>query len=415
MANTLFIDCTHTYYSGSNTGIQRVIRNLISQASIIGPSFGYQVKPVILKNGHFVVVPPVEAIRDKNKIRGLKHWRALLKNIREKRLDNYSTQAGNILLIPEISALIEYRLAVIDFKLKGGNVQTIIYDLIPLTHPDTVSLDSPGIFKDWFDLAIRHSAQLIAISQTAKKEVERYLKNDKTLINKPATDYFHLGSHLDLKDRQKASQSFISLFGGGQPVFIMVGSIEPRKNHRYALGAFNIFWRRGGKAKLIFIGQAGWRNENLLAEIKNHRFYNKRLFLVRSADDNDLDFAYKNATGLIFPSIVEGFGLPIVEAWQAGLKVFCSDIPIFRELANGRATFFDLASPESLASLLFEYCHQPKDLLSKKEKHQWPSWSESVGKLFPVLIKGQILSKKLSDEEKNDLLAEQADLLVKNK
>jgi glycosyltransferase involved in cell wall biosynthesis len=168
---------------------------------------------------------------------------------------------------------------------------------------------------------------------------------------------------------------------------MMVGSIEPRKNHRFVLDAFDRFWQRGGEGSLLIIGRYGWKTDDVIERIAKHRQLGHQLHILRDASDSELDYAYRNASALVIASEIEGFGLPVVEAFQRGLPVLCSDIPVFREIADGRATFFDLSDPCRLSAALQAFCDR-HDLADRRARtpQRWLTWRESTEQLFRAFL-----------------------------
>ena len=113
----------------------------------------------------------------------------------------------------------------------------------------------------------------------------------------------------------------------------MVGSIEPRKGHIVALRAIAHLQRLDVPAKLVVVGRVAWGGRAIAKALRRY----ERLGWVEwyaDADDAVLSEQYKEADGLIAASYAEGFGLPLVEALQAGLPVLASDIAVFRDIAD---------------------------------------------------------------------------------
>jgi alpha-1,2-rhamnosyltransferase len=167
----------------------------------------------------------------------------------------------------------------------------------------------------------------------------------------------------------------------------MVGSLEPRKNHAFVLDAFESLWAAGYAASLVIIGRHGWKTEDFVDRVTQHPQFGRQLFLLRDASDSDLDYAYRNASALVIASEIEGFGLPVVEAFQRGLPVLCSDIPVFREIAEGKAVFFGIEHPDRLADVLLDYSrtHDPRHKRDRTPQ-SWLSWRESTEQLFTALL-----------------------------
>ncbi|MDB5361829.1 MAG: FkbM family methyltransferase [Rhodospirillales bacterium] len=375
---TLFIECTHTYRSGRNTGIQRVVRNVLRNAPEAAAALGLRVVPLVFDGDRPCFIeaaavldgvppPPIGIPR---RIR-----RRLLRTIGSpSALDRFG--AGSILLLLDSSWDIPLWPAVRRFKARGGRVASVIYDLIPLSHPDSAVGDLPAVFRRWLQAQTDTTDAFLCISAATATELGRFV----TAAGKPSPiAHFRLGSELDLaRPSDHVRPEFRALFAAGRPSFLMVGSIEPRKRHGFALDAFERYWQQGGTGALVMLGRQDWRSDGLLGRIASHPERDKRLFLIRDAGDAELDHAYRHATALIMASSVEGFGLPIVEAFQRGLPVLCSDIPVFREVAVTGAAFFPVDDPNGLARML----STPPPVTPPGS---WLTWRDSTVELFDRL------------------------------
>lgn len=165
--------------------------------------------------------------------------------------------------------------------------------------------------------------------------------------------------------------------------FLCVGTLEPRKNLDILIDAFEIRWNDGHKDKLILIGREGWLCEELLLRIRRHPERERRLFWFNDVGDTDLALAYRQASALIFPSVVEGFGLPLVEALSQGLPVIASDILVFREIAGNHGRFFPPHDAWALASAIRE--HSSATSNAGASPFRWPTWEESTRHLLITL------------------------------
>jgi glycosyltransferase involved in cell wall biosynthesis len=148
---------------------------------------------------------------------------------------------------------------------------------------------------------------------------------------------------------------------GGPPYFVVIGTIEPRKNHNILLE----IWRRltdrsDFNAKLVLVGQEGWQTKQTMREIMLTPELQGRVLHVSGLSPAHLKQLLQGAVALLMPSSAEGYGLPIVEALSLQIPVVCSDIPVFREISQGKARYrkiidglgwrddiVDLARPDS--------------------------------------------------------------------
>jgi len=152
----------------------------------------------------------------------------------------------------------------------------------------------------------------------------------------------------------------------------------------YIYHTFETLWRRGQKIKLIFGGPFSPK-DRFIEELKCSIFYQKSLFVFSNLSDAELDFLYSNASALVFASKAEGFGLPIVEAMTRGLPIICSDIPIFRELADGYAQFVDIADDNGLVEAIETFLDKtPFDQRLSRSPRPWRSWDDYADELLAI-------------------------------
>jgi len=423
----VYFDCTFTYHSGLNTGIQRVVRNIISRSHLYKEKYGVEPSSVISFNNHYyeidrafvLNVRPVTAsigqrIKtgfDRIRQGALKRFNPkgiafdgvarffdsvewclkklfwVIKTLRVFRTvwvsGNRKVQFSKDDKLILIDAFWTYDIAksIDNTKLPREQIYSLIYDLIPVNHPDFVEeLIQPLFMKRLPELACR-VRNFIGISNSVAQELKEYL--DKELSRKDfSVDYFLLGS--DFRPPKQSGtvpkrEGYEAIFSDSS-VWLVVGTIEPRKNHSYILDVFDELWRQGREDKLVIIGRIGWKCDQIIARMQHHPQLGKKLFFFADASDEELLFAYKNSQGLIFASYVEGFGLPIVEAMASGLRVFCSEIPVFREVGAEYPLYFPLDNKKTLMQLISK---NQKDIPPKPKK--WMTWDESADIFFGKL------------------------------
>ncbi|MNQ34064.1 Glycosyltransferase Gtf1 [compost metagenome] len=295
-------------------------------------------------------------------------------------------QPGDQLVLLDSSWHVDFFPLAEQLKRDGVGIVSVIYDLIPLTHPQFCDAGLVRVFNDWFDWIAKTADGYVAISATIRDQVrdEMLRRVGPEQVAQRWFDYFHLGSELDLcDDASRVEPQLKQMFKSKDPVFLMVSTIEPRKNHAYLLDAFELAWARGSRARLCIAGRIGWKCDALIERIRKHPELEKRLFMFNSLTDKSLEYAYSNATSLVFPSYVEGFGLPLVEAMQRGLPAMGSDIPVFREIGGPFMAYFDLASPQSLVDLITQMettgtFPAPRNV----SEWQWLGWREASAQLI---------------------------------
>jgi glycosyltransferase involved in cell wall biosynthesis len=121
---------------------------------------------------------------------------------------------------------------------------------------------------------------------------------------------------------------------GDQPYILSVGTVQPRKNYTRLIRAFASL---RAEAQLLIAGGKGWLYEEIFAEAEEH----EAVRLLGFVEDEDLPALYRNAALFAFPSLYEGFGLPVLEAMACGTPVVCSDASSLPEVAGNAALLVD--------------------------------------------------------------------------
>ena len=435
----LLVECTHVFnHPKLNSGIQRVVRNVINK---LPPSTdGVECMPVILLNGQLYRVtrlapldtPVFNALATfGDRVERLAHrfwqWqqrldvqctsklarRLLYVGYRAtafaafsvpmrvfrrisrfqllKRCTPLQHQPDDQLVLLDSSWHSDFFPHVEKLKREGVGPIAVIYDLIPLKHPHFYESRPAQVFSEWFDWICRTADGYMAISATVRDEVreelQRRIGTEKS--EKRWFDYFHLGSELDLRSSDAAVDPALQrVFESAEPVFLMVSTIEPRKNHAYLLDAFELAWAKGSRARLCIAGRIGWKCDALIERIRQHPQLNQRLFMFNALTDKSLEYAYSNATALVFPSYVEGFGLPLVEAMQRGLPAMGSDIPVFREIGGPFMAYFDLDEPQTLVDLMTQMETTGTFPAERDVKEwRWLGWREASAQLVERVLR----------------------------
>lgn len=235
----------------------------------------------------------------------------------------------------------------------GGRVVTAVYDIVPLLHPAVTADTLPRTFGLWFRHAVAQSDGLVCISRAVADEVAAYIL-DHALPHRDGLriGWWHLGSDLSSVEHGAPGDAVSHFLAEDLPTFLMVGTVEPRKRHAVALSAAEMLWDRGRDARLLILGREGWNVADLVQRLRCHPETRRRLLWRAAATDDDIAHAYGRATALLFPSLTEGYGLPISEAARAGLGAIASDIPVLREVGGDGAVYVPVDDPRALAEAM---------------------------------------------------------------
>lgn len=138
---------------------------------------------------------------------------------------------------------------------------------------------------------------------------------------------------------------------GGEPYFLWVGTLENRKNVPRALEAFARFAEKRKEFRLVLVGNEGYGGEEILKKAAAMPSVIRPGF----ASGPELRSLYAHATALFFPSLYEGFGVPILEAMRAGCPVITSNLGAMKEVAGDAAHLVDPTSTEALLGALEKF------------------------------------------------------------
>ena len=220
-----------------------------------------------------------------------------------------------------------------------------IHDLSLLLYPETHLSHTVRRGRQRLPLVARRASMIITATQFAKREVCEHLKvaPEKVMV----TPYAQRSTFRPLA---KAETEEVRRRLGIEDVFLLfVGTIEPRKNLVTLVRAFGELLRNSSlRSQLVIAGPEGWRTSDLFAEIEKAGL-DDRLKFTGYLSDYDLCALYSSCTAFVFPSLYEGFGLPLLEAMACGAPVITSNIPTIVEVTGDAAHLISAKDVDELA------------------------------------------------------------------
>jgi glycosyltransferase involved in cell wall biosynthesis len=229
-------------------------------------------------------------------------------------------------------------------------------------------------------IGIRRAAHVIAVSETVKKDVTKTFGVKSPQIT---VTYEGVDSHLKGQLKNNKTSPISGKF------FLYVGNVYPHKNIEMLLEAYMLY--RGmvkHPARLVFVGPSDYfykRLETLLPSLG----LPDEIQVLHGVDDHQLSILLHQAIALMFPSKMEGFGLPALEALSLGCPVICSDIPVFREILKGHAFFADADSPSDFAQKMKSVSQKTHNRVLYRTKlvpflslYTWRQMAEKTQRLY---------------------------------
>ncbi len=218
-------------------------------------------------------------------------------------------------------------------KVKGAKTVVTIHDLIPLKIPFT-TLDLKTHFYYLFKWAAESSDLILAVSEHTKKDIIDIYGVPEEKIKVTYQSYKGAGIEVNKKDAEVYLQSKKL---ESEKYILFVGNIEPKKNIKQLIRAF-AYIKKG--YKLAIVGHKAWMSESQLAGLKSY-LKKKDYVMLDYVNEEELAMLYSNAFCMVFPSLYEGFGLPVLEAMQNNCPVICSDRSSLPEVGGDAALYVD--------------------------------------------------------------------------
>ena len=347
----LLVDVSVIHQSDARTGIQRAVRALLLQL-LRAPPVGYRVCPIFATRQHGYryanpnfLTPPAQAPG------------AAMSPVPA----DVQVECGDLFLGLDLAAhlLPRHQTQVLHWKRNGVKVHVVVYDLLPLQHPEWFNPKTTRNFKRWIKCLAVYADSAICISETVKLQLHTWLNTQFDLppTALPASTIV-LGAEIDASAPSgglPADAQFVLERLRNSPSVLMVGTLEPRKGYDQALAAFEQLWQQGNTSLLVIVGRPGWKTEALQERLRRHPQAGQRLFWLEDVSDEYLAQLYTACAGVLVASRAEGFGLPLVESALHGKPVLARDIPVFRELKIAGLTHFHTDTAQGLASAIVNW------------------------------------------------------------
>jgi glycosyltransferase involved in cell wall biosynthesis len=209
----------------------------------------------------------------------------------------------------------------------------MVHDLIPITHPQFCRPPEAQKHRRRMLNVLLTAEGIIANSRNTLDELTVFAEAEGLTL--PDCVVAWLGvENLPIPIRPKSL---------GVPYFVIVGTVEGRKNHAMLLRVWQRLATRlgAGAPKLVIVGQRGWEAQHVFEQLDQPGLISEHVLELSRCDDNDLAVWLAGAKALLMPSFAEGFGLPIIEALRLGTRVVASDIPALREVGGTAATYLN--------------------------------------------------------------------------
>jgi glycosyltransferase involved in cell wall biosynthesis len=271
-------------------------------------------------------------------------------------------------------------------KFRGLPVVASLMDAIPLSHPHWVS-SSFRRQKNWLWRKSAHWANhIITLSEFSKSEISKHFDIPESRISVTP-----LGVDARYFDRLTGGvvDAVVNRYDLPFNFFLFVGTFQPRKNLERLISAHEALPSKiRHEFPLILVGRSGWGCDNLLARLGNYTAEGGSVRWLQNVDDLEKRVMMQRATALVFPSLLEGFGLPVLEGFASQTPVICSNTSSLPEVAADAAWLVDPLSQNAMTEAMHTLAQKPQVAYESVAKGliraRNMSWDTCAEKTFQV-------------------------------
>jgi glycosyltransferase involved in cell wall biosynthesis len=253
------------------------------------------------------------------------------------------------------------------------------HDLNFISAPETMAKWNYWQHKLLSPVTLKNADKIFCLSKNTKEEIIQFRPNfkNKCIVVYPGVS----------KTKTNLSKVKIKF---PKDFFLTVGTLEPRKNINRLVDAFLHFKADHPKDKhsLLIMGRKGWGEEGeiLYQKLNDPKSQTFGIQFIDTPDENTLALAFQSCKAFFFPSLHEGFGLPLLEAMLEGKRCVASDIPVFKEILSDQCDVFVAPKDTESWTKAFQTLSGPKiERVPKFPTKLW-TWQETAKKIEEVLF-----------------------------
>ncbi|WP_457587930.1 glycosyltransferase family 4 protein [Ensifer canadensis] len=259
------------------------------------------------------------------------------------------------------------------------------YDLIPFFFPHLCVGDVSSFFSRYFTELSWCADGVVCISECSRRDYKEFVRRSGCAL--PETKVVRLGSAIARSSANGLTASPVAEVIAASKYILFVSTIERRKNHEVLYKAYVKLVERGiaDLPKLVFVGMRGWGVSDLFSDITLDPRIKDHIVVLNDIDDKELSALYENCLFTVFPSLYEGWGLPVAESLGHGKYCLASGAGSIPEIAGDLLDYLDPWDVQAWANgiealLEKEYLESKEHAI--RERYQVDEWSACVDGIF---------------------------------
>jgi glycosyltransferase involved in cell wall biosynthesis len=265
-----------------------------------------------------------------------------------------------------------------------------LHDVSFLRHPEFFPRHLYWVLRMSLPHSVRKAKKVITISEFSKREIIEFYHPPS---EKVAVTYLASSENFRPAGNERKKE-ILKKYGIKSPYILSVSNLQPRKNLERLIKSFVSILKsdKGFPCDLVIVGQKLWLYNKIFNEIRRSK-YSERIILTDYVPENDLPYLYSFAEVLVYPSIYEGFGLPVLEAMACGCPVITSNLSSLPEVAGEACLLVNPYRVEEIAGAIREVIEKPEMKqrlreagLEQSNKFSWKKTAEKTLQVYEEVL-----------------------------
>jgi glycosyltransferase involved in cell wall biosynthesis len=272
-------------------------------------------------------------------------------------------------------------------RARGVRLVSLVYDLLPQRHPEWFEGSVVEVCTRSLTAQVRHSDDLVAISEHTRAALKEWAEAEGVTAPDPLVVRLGADGAAPLSGVPRTAELPHGVPQGSY--VLVVGTVEPRKNHRTLLDAFERLRAVRPEVQLVVVGRPGWCNDELVERLLDLHATDPSVHWLRGVDDQTLAALYAHAFVVAVPSVTEGYGLPVIEALGHGVPVVSSSGGSLPEAGGDLVDYVDPLDVDGWVSALRLHLEDPAHHARRRAaaaSYRPPGWNEAARQLADAIL-----------------------------
>lgn len=276
------------------------------------------------------------------------------------------------------------------FRRAGGQAIQVIHDVIPAIAPEFFPAKAAKEFKEYLDRCSNTFDSFITVSEHTRRDLLSHLKGQVNAASIKVLRLAHAFGETERNAPYQPGYATALTALADKPFVITVGTIEPRKNHTTLIRAWSRLHQelRERTPTLVIAGKLGWKTDAFAQQLAAATQQGVPIMHVMSANDKDLHFLYAQCLFSIYPSLYEGWGLPVGESLWLGRPCLASNASSIPEIADQGIAYFDPLDENDMFTKFRHLCLESEpltELVREARTAPLSDWAQVASNLMEIL------------------------------